>query len=174
MLSRCRHGWYSNCVNFHAKGITLRRFFGWLDIFAAYEKQSGGCLVTKVAIGGHAIDMLWRSTCLLTLLNTIVASTKGTASDCSISKSSFIACIAASLPAFRPHICTFEEALTTSSFVILVTIFPAILRRTSLTPFGLSPGFLSSGTIRDASNASKVVYDIVPEHFLNGVDKSSS
>ena len=59
----------------------------------------------------------------LTLLKALAASKRRTASDCFLPKSSFIACITASLPASRPHICNFKKA-STIFLVMLITIFP--------------------------------------------------
>ena len=49
-------------------------------------------------------------------------------------------------------------ALVMSSFTRNITTFPAILRRTSPTPIGRNPGFLSGGISLHATKASKVLF----------------
>ena len=138
-----------------------------LDITIAYLPYPEDCLGSylhqwrkawrKVALvfGNNFWQMLqllnrwWRrcvhKTCLFTVLNALAASTKRTASDCFLSNSSFKVWIAVSLlfyllPAFRPRIWDQDEALTTSSLVTLMTVFPVILHSTLPTPIGVSPG----------------------------------
>ena len=61
--------------------------------------------------------------------------------------------IAASHPAScPPRSCKFSHAFVTSSFTILMTTFPAILRSTSPTPIGRKPGSLSRGASLPAIN----------------------
>ena len=48
---------------------------------------------------------------------------------------------------------------------MLITIFPAIIRKTWPTPIAPEFGFLSSGTSRDARNASKIGNIKLPVHI---------
>ena len=55
-----------------------------------------------------------------------------------------------------------------SSFATFITTFPVILRRTSPSPIGCNPGFLSRGMSLQAKNASSGVssFDASTESFL--------
>ena len=91
--------------------------------------------------------MLCKRTCLFIELNVLSESTNKTASTWFVANMSWIECTAAPhLASYPPHSCKFPTHFGTSSFSILMTTFPAILRNTSPTPIGLKPGFLSSGT----------------------------
>ena len=79
-------------------------------------------------------------------MNALLASTNNIASLFSSSYIMFIEWIAASMLASCPQqTCGVPVHLMTSSFRTETITLPAIIRKTSPTPMGRSPGFLSNG-----------------------------
>ena len=104
---------------------------------------------------GQRICILCNAEFRLNELNLLLASTNMTTSVCSSSNISFMECIAASAPDWRPvAICNGPAASWISFFITHPIHFPIILRITSPTPIGRTPGFLLRGISQHATRAS--------------------
>ena len=104
---------------------------------------------------GQRICILCNAAFRFNELNVLLASTNMTASVCSSSKISFMECMAASATDWRPvAICNGSAASWISFLIAHPMHFPIILRITSPTPIGRTPGFLLRGISRHATRAS--------------------
>lgn len=110
---------------------------------------------TFVVIAGYMMETLWRKVFLLTELHAFDTSTNKTSwQDYSL----YIACITCridSLQASYPaKTCSDPADVILSVRICVTTTLPAIWVNTLPIPIGLSPGYLSIGTNRQAKNLS--------------------
>lgn len=106
----------------------------------------------------HTMEMLSRITSLLIELNAFSASIRRSTLKLSSWKTSCIAWIATSVPAFWPaRTCNAPAASYTSFLATYIATFPAIRRKTSPTPTGRGPQFLSNSIKRPTINVAKLL-----------------